>query len=238
MTQPPHNRNALITGAGRGIGAVIAKALATAGANVVLVARNRSELDAVVDEIRRTGGSAEAIRGDLATEPERIAATALERFGNIDILINNAADQTFAPVSQFSPDAFRESVAVNLVAPFVLARALLPKMLARRDGWIINIASDLAYRVRSGGAAYCSTKRALVALSEVLQLEHRAGGVRVSVILPGITATNWDGKPLDHPDKAQHLDPEDIAEAVLWCCTRRRGARIDSIIIHPAVQDS
>ena len=238
MTQPPHNRNALITGAGRGIGAAIAKALATAGANVVLVARNRSELDAVVDEIRRTGGSAEAIRGDLATEPERIAATALERFGNIDILVNNAADQTFAPVSELSPDAFRESVAVNLVAPFVLARALLPEMLARRDGWIINIASDLAYRVRSGGAAYCSTKRALVALSEVLQLEHRASGVRVSVILPGITATSWDGKPLDHPDKAQHLDPEDIAEAVLWCCTRRRGARIDSIIIHPAVQDS
>jgi NAD(P)-dependent dehydrogenase (short-subunit alcohol dehydrogenase family) len=238
MIQLSQRRNALVTGAGRGIGAAIAKVLATAGAHVGLVARSISEIEAVVDEIRRAGGSAEAIHGDLATEPERIAAAALERFGNIDILVNNAADQTFAPVSELNPHAFRESVAVNLIAPFILARALLPEMLVRCDGWIINIASDLAYRVRSGGAADCSTKRALVALSEVIQLEHRARGIRVSVILPGITATSWDGSPPDHPDKAQDLDPEDIAEAVLWCCTRRRGARIDSIVVHPAAQDS
>jgi NADP-dependent 3-hydroxy acid dehydrogenase YdfG len=92
--------------------------------------------------------------------------------------------------------------------------------------------------VRPGGGAYCSTKRALVALTEVLQLEHRVDGIRVSVVLPGITATSWDDKSPDDPSKADHLAPEDVAETVLWCCTRPNGARIDSIVVHPSVQDS
>ena len=203
-----------------------------------MVARNRSELDAVADAIAGGGGSAHCVVGDLSIEPSRIADAATEAIGRIDILVNNAAVQAFGPSIAFDADVFRQSVAVNLTAPFVLAQAVLPGMIGRREGWIINIASDLAYRVRPGGAAYCSTKRALVALSEVLQLEYRGDGIRVSVILPGITATTWDDLPPDHPSKRHHLDPDEIAEAVLWCCTRRGGSRIDKIVIHPSVQDS
>ena len=85
---------------------------------------------------------------------------------------------------------------------------------------------------------YLATKRALLALSEVLQLEHRADGIRVSVILPGITATAWDGLTPEHPSKAGHLHPSEIAEAVLWCCTRTGGARVDTVVIHPSIQNS
>jgi NADP-dependent 3-hydroxy acid dehydrogenase YdfG len=129
-------------------------------------------------------------------------------------------------------------VDVNLTAPFALAKAVLPDMISRRERWIVTIASDLASRARIGGAAYRSTKRALLALSEVLQLEHRADGIRVSVVLPGITATTQDGLDPGHPSKAGHLDPSEIAEAVLWCCTRSSGTRVDSIVIHLSVQDS
>jgi 3-oxoacyl-[acyl-carrier protein] reductase len=231
-------RGALVTGAGRGIGAAVARRLAAAGARVALVARNREELDQVADEIARTGGSARPVAGDLAAEAPALASRALDALGRIDILVNNAAIQAFAPVLQLDPDTFRESAAVNLTAPFLLAQAVLPGMIGRREGWIVNIASDLAYRIRPGGAAYCTTKRALVALSEVLQLEHRSDGIRVSVILPGITATTWDGRPSTHPSKDAHLPPAEIADAVLWCCTRSHGARVDSIVLHPSVQDS
>jgi NAD(P)-dependent dehydrogenase (short-subunit alcohol dehydrogenase family) len=235
---PLASRGALVTGAGRGIGASIARALAAAGASVALVSRNEEELHGIADEIERLGGSACCIVADLAEDARGVASSALEALGQVDILVNNAAVQAFAPVLEFDQETFRETVAVNLTAPFILAQAVLPGMISRREGWIVNISSDLAYRVRHGGAAYCSTKRALLALSEVLQLEHRADGIRVSVILPGITATTWDGKPADHPSKRDHLHPTEIAEAVLWCCTRRSGARIDSIVIHPLVQDS
>lgn len=236
--RPLASRGALVTGAGRGIGASIARTLAGAGANVALVSRNEAELRKIAEEIEGSGGVAYCIVGDLADEARRIAEHAMEVLGPVDILVNNAAVQAFAPTLEFSEEVFRNAVAVNLTAPFLLAQAVLPEMIGRREGWIINIASDLAYRVRTGGAAYCSTKRALVALSEVLQLEHRADGIRVSVILPGITATTWDDRPENHPSKREHLPTAEIAEAVLWCCTRRGGARIDSIVIHPSVQDS
>jgi short-subunit dehydrogenase len=237
-TLPLASRGALVTGAGRGIGASIARVLAAAGAEVALVSRNQAELEKIASDIMLGGGSAHVIVGDLAEGAKEIADNALGALGQVDILVNNAAFQAVSSVLSFRHDAFRETVAVNLTAPFILAQSVLPGMIGRREGWIINVASDLAYRVCSGGAAYCSTKRALVALSEVLQLEHRADGIRVSVILPGITATTWDGEPVDHPSKRDHLDPADVAEAVLWCCTRRGGARIDSLVIHPSVQDS
>lgn len=238
QTGPLASRRALVTGAGRGIGAAIARTLAGAGASVAIVSRNRSELQGVADEIGRSGGSAHVIVGDLAVDAERIAADCLAALGPTDILVNNAAIQAFHPVLEFEADVFRDAVAVNLTTPFILAKALLPGMIRNRQGWIINIASDLAYRVRKGGAAYCSTKRALLALTEVLQLEHRADGIRATVILPGIAATTWDDNPPDHESKRDHLDPDEIAEAVLWCCTRRAGTRIDSLVIHPSVQDS
>ena len=188
------SRGALVTGAGRGIGAAIARALASAGAEVALVSRNKVELQGVADDILRDGGLAHCILGDLAGDARRIANDCSEALGRIDILVNNAAVQAFGSVLAFNADVFRETVAVNLTAPSSSPRPVLPGMIGRREGWIINIASDLAYRARPGGAAYCSTKRALVALSEVLQLEHRGDGIRVSVILPGITATTWDNQ--------------------------------------------
>jgi NAD(P)-dependent dehydrogenase (short-subunit alcohol dehydrogenase family) len=232
---------ALVTGAGRGIGACVSQTLAGAGAGVALVARTTEELEVVASEIITSGGQAYAISADLALagSASEVVARTIKVLGRVDILVNNAALQLFGPVLEFQEDAFRATVDVNLTAPFALAKAVLPDMISRGEGWIVTIASDLAYRVRvGGGAAYCSTKRALLALSEVLQLEHRADGIRVSVILPGISATTWDGLPSGHLTKAEHLRPSEIGEAVLWCCTRTSGARVDTIVIHPSVQDS
>ena len=233
-------RVALVTGAGRGIGASISRTLASAGASVALVARTTEELEAVASEIISLGGRAYAISADLAVagSASEVVAQTIEELGRVDILVNNAALQLFGPMLEFSEEAFRATVDLNLTAPFALAKAVLPDMISRHEGWIVTIASDLASRVRTGGAAYCSTKRALLALSEVLQLEHRADGIRVSVVLPGITATSWDGLDPGHPSKTGHLHPSEIAEAILWCCTRTSGTRVDTIVIHPSVQDS
>jgi 3-oxoacyl-[acyl-carrier protein] reductase len=231
---------ALITGASRGIGAAIAHTLATSGADVALLARGGEQLETVGQAIRALGAKVATIASDLRAPGSASAAVAraASELGPVDILVNNAALQLFGPILEFGEDEFRAMVDVNLTAPYALTKAVLPSMVSKRQGWIVSIASDLAYRVRAGGAAYCSTKRALLALAEVIQLEHRQDGIRASVILPGITATTWDGLPPAHPSKEGHLDPSQIAEAVLWCCTRPDGARVDLVSLHPATQES
>ena len=233
-------RVAMVTGASRGIGASIARTLAESGADVAILARDHVELERVARAIKDTGARVATIPIDFRVRgsAQEAVARATSELGPVDILVNNAALQLFGPILDFGEEEFRAMVDVNLTTPYALAREVLPSMVSRRQGWIVSIASDLAYRVRVGGAAYCSTKRALLALSEVIQLEHRQDGVRASVILPGITATTWDGLPTDHPSKEGHLDPSQIAQAVLWCCTRPDGARVDIVSLHPAVQDS
>jgi hypothetical protein len=195
---------ALVTGASRGIGKAIALELARAGAAVAVVARSveasgprGGSIHATVDEIRGlAGGRAHAIRADLALESDvlRAAREALDAFGRVDVLVNNAAylaRSTFATLAVLSPESWQRQLAVNLTAPFLLTRALAPGMRERGEGRILNITSSAARASRAdvlGGKrplVYGPSKAALNRLTELLASELRDANVMVAALDPG-----------------------------------------------------
>ncbi|HJU89069.1 MAG TPA: SDR family oxidoreductase [Gemmatimonadaceae bacterium] len=227
-------RTAVVSGASRGIGAAIARTLAGAGARVALLGRSKGSLQGRAAEL---GAEAVTIVCDVAEERDvaRAATEIEERFGGPPaILVNNAGRFVLAPAHELSPDDFRSSIDVNLVAPFVLVRAFLAAMRARGTGHIVSIGSIADHSAFPENAAYAASKFGLRGLHEVLRAELRGTGVHATLVSPGPTDTPlWD--PID-PDtrpgftpRASMLRPEAIAEAVLFAVTREPAVNIDEI---------
>ena len=195
MTEVPlAGRVAAVTGAGRGIGRAIAIGLAAAGARIALIARTTSELDAVAAEIEAGGGTALAITADVgrAGEPERAASQAEGQLGAVDILVNNAAVVwPLGPTSLIVPGDWVEALAINVTGPVMLTRALLPGMLERGWGRIVNVSSGIAEHPGAmiRGNAYAATKAALEAHTITLAAELDGSGVTVNVFRPGTVDT-------------------------------------------------
>jgi NAD(P)-dependent dehydrogenase (short-subunit alcohol dehydrogenase family) len=236
--RPLSERVVVVTGGSRGIGEATAFAFARLGADVAIVARHYASLDPVVTGLRGLGVQAIAVEVDLrdGDAGEHVVEEVARELGPVDVLVNNAAIQDFDPIASMTTARFADTIAVNLTAPFGLIRAALPGMVERRRGWIVNVASDLGYRVIPGGAAYCASKRGLIALSESVLAEHRDHGVRVTVVMPGATATRWDGIDPSDASKDWQMSAEDVAEAIVWCCLRPDGVRVDSLVLHPSAQ--
>lgn len=179
---------ALVTGASRGIGREIAIAFAREGADVVCN-YNRSEQHAhsLVQEIESLGRMAIAVQADVAHEDqvEHLFSTALDRFGRVDTLVNNAGFATLYRVVDMPTEAWDDLISAHLRGTFLLCRAVLPQMLERQDGRIINISSQLAYKGRSGWAHYSAAKAGIIALTRVLAHEVSREGIRVNCIAPG-----------------------------------------------------
>ena len=180
-------RVALITGASRGLGREIARLYARRGARLVLVARGEAALREVAEEL---SGSTEvlALVADVGEEAEHISGAALNRFGRVDVLINNASEigPSPMPLLEVYPwDALLRVFRVNAVAPLHLTQLLLPRMKARREGVIINVTSDAAVQAYTGWGGYGATKAALEQLSPVLAAELVGSGVRLNVVDPG-----------------------------------------------------
>ncbi len=211
---------ALVTGAGRGIGKAVARLLAQCGCRVVLSARTAAQLEAVEQEIRDLKGSAIAVVGDLTRDEalEELVAESRRAFGSIDILINNAGWGKRAPVVKASIDDWDQTLRVNLRAPMILARALLPDMIAKGEGAVINIGSISGKSGEANGAAYAASKFGLIGFTQSLYEEVRERGIKVSVILPGFVDT-----PLIPPnrqlDRSKMIQPDDIAQAVHYVLT-------------------
>ncbi len=179
---------ALITGASRGIGRAIALAYAGAGASVAVTARTAEQLDALVAEIEGFGGTALAIPADLAleTDIQRIAETTVQRFGRMDILVNNAAIiHPRIDLVDFDPALWRQVLDVNLTAVALLTKAVLPGMIAQGSGKIINISSIGGRKGARGRSAYRVTKAALISLTESVAAEVKRHGIDVNCICPG-----------------------------------------------------
>lgn len=181
-------RVALVTGASRGIGREIALAFAREGADVACnYHRSPDAAEEVVDQIEAMGHRAIAIHADVAQQDqvEVMVARATEKLGRIDILVNNAGFATLYRVSEMPVEAWDDLIAVHLKGTFLTTRAVLPQMLERKDGRIINVASQLAYKGRPGWAHYSAAKAGIIAFTRVLATEVSRDGVLVNCIAPG-----------------------------------------------------
>jgi 3-oxoacyl-[acyl-carrier protein] reductase len=202
------NPTAVVTGASRGIGRAVAKRLA-ATHSIVAVSRDPGRLKSLVDEVAKSGGQCRACAVDLR-DPGEIEREL--RGIDADVLVNNAGVITKKPLLRLSPDEWREMMDVNVSALFHVTRHLLPGMIERGHGHIINIASIAGRSAFPGGTGYVATKHAVLGFSESLMLEVRDAGVKVSVVMPGSVAT--DMKVSDSADQSWMLKPDDVAEVV------------------------
>lgn len=211
-------KNALVTGAGKGIGRAIAVALAQEGANVALLARTESQLRDVAQEIEQLGGKAVVVTADIAdrTAVEAAVTQAATTLGTIDILINNAGIGTFAKLVDMDPAEWEKIIQVNLMGTYYATRAVLPQMIARETGDIINIASTAGQRGAATTSAYSASKFAIMGLTESLMQEVRKHNIRVTALTPSTVATELaiNNKLTDgNPEKV--MQPEDLAEFII-----------------------
>ena len=232
MGGPLDGQVALVTGGGTGIGRGIGIELGRSGAAVTLIGRRRRPLEESCRAVGAEGGRATAAVGDVsvAQDVERIVDETLEREGRIDILVNNAGVGSGAAIDRHDIEVWDRVMATNLRGPFLTARYVLPGMRQRGSGHIINISSESGLMHYEGDGAYGISKHALNALSEYIQVENQAYGIRVDTICPGMVVTPMtEHSPgLDH---SKCLYPEDIADLVLWLVTRRRNIKIGTPIL-------
>jgi NAD(P)-dependent dehydrogenase (short-subunit alcohol dehydrogenase family) len=213
-------RTAIITGASRGLGAALARSLARTGARVVLVARSREPLEAVVEEIRASGGEAWAIVADLADKRaiHRIAGEASALAGPVDLVIHNAATLgaiPLRPLAETDCEQLELALATNLLGPFRLTKALVGSMVVRRRGLIVHVSSDAAREAYADWGAYGISKAALEHMARTWNTELTGSGVRSIVVDPGEMNTQMHAEALPGSDTSTLLDPKVAAENVI-----------------------
>jgi NADP-dependent 3-hydroxy acid dehydrogenase YdfG len=234
VPQPLAGRTALVTGASRGIGAAIARRLARDGARVALVARSEQALERLAGEL---GNGAVAAACDLHLPGAAdVVQAALDDLGADppDILVNNAGAFLIAPAHETSVDVFRETLEINLTAPFAFVRTFLPEMRRRGAGHIVTVGSIADRTTFPGNAAYAASKHGLRALHEVLRAELLASGIRVSLVSPGPVDTElWDSVDPDGREgftpRARMLTPDAVADAVRYVVTAPVQLNVDEL---------
>ncbi len=224
---------AVVTGAGRGIGRAIALALGRTGAHVVAAARTVADIDAVAGEIAGAGGRATAIAADIADETSvrALFAAVRARLGRLDILVNNAGIGLYGPVKDFPVGDLDRVVAVNLRGTFLCCQEAMRIMVPARAGTIVNISSVVGFRGYPNQAAYTATKHAVMGLTKTLAVEAQEHGIRVSAILPGGVDTRMVREARPDLDPAILLQPEDVAQTVLYLLSLSDRAAVDEIYI-------
>ncbi|HEX7957741.1 MAG TPA: SDR family oxidoreductase [Pyrinomonadaceae bacterium] len=210
-------KTAIVTGGTKGIGRAIAGALAAEGMNVCVGARNLDEVKQTVRELESLGeagatGAACDVR--VYEEVEALVAHAVEEFGGVDVLVNNAGVGLFKPVEETSPEEFRAVLETNLFGVFYGCRAVLPEMKRRGGGYIVNISSLAGANPHPSMSAYNASKFALNGFSEALMQEVRHDGIKVSYVMPGSVNTEFGGGTVSE-ENAWQLQPEDVARVVL-----------------------
>lgn len=226
-------KTALITGAGRGIGRGIALAFAEQGCDVAACARTADEVNATVDAVKRTGRRALALVGDVSNprDVHSCVNEALNAFGHIDILVNNAGYACFKPFGELSAADWQRTLDVNVTGPFFCIKAVLPSMIARGSGRIINISSVAGLKPLMNQSAYCASKHALNGLGNVLAMELRQYGIAVHTVCPGGVDTRLAQEAMPDRDKSDWMTPEDIAHACLYLATLSPRAATDELVI-------
>ena len=225
---------AVVTGAGRGIGKAVALSLAKSGCRVVLSARTPAQLEEVQREIEQGGGTAAIVPTDLTRDEaiDTLAAESRRAYGAVDVLINNAGWGKRSPVVKINVEDLDQTVRLNLRAPILLAKLLLPDMIAKNEGAVINIGSVSGKTGEANGAAYSATKFGLIGFTQSLYEEVRERGIKVAVILPGFVDT-----PLIPPnrqlDRSKMIQAADVAQTVHYVLTSPTTSCPVEITIRP-----
>ena len=238
----PNNRRrklALVTGASSGIGDTFARRLARSGYDLVLVARNVERLEALAGTLREAGTRVEVLPADLG-QPLGLAVVEARLAAEppIDLLVNNAGFGTAGPVASLDPDREEEEVRVNCIAPLRLARAVLPGMLERKRGAIINVSSIAGFQPGPFTATYSASKAFLTTWSTALHEEVRSAGIVVQALCPGFTRTEFQqraGVNRDRIPAVAWMSADEVVSASLRALKRRRavcipGARNSALV--------
>lgn len=236
-------RVALVTGASSGIGEATARALAARGARVAAVARRRDRLEALA---RECGGAVAGEVADVSGEDgaRSAVAFAVKAFGRLDLLVNNAGVMLLGPVEGADVEEWRRMVELNLLGAMYATYAALPHLVAAR-GHVVVVSSVAGKVARGGFGGYSASKFGVAAFAEALRQEMSAKGVRVTVVEPGIVATELAGHVTHEPSRRMleertaaltPLRPEDVADAVLYAVTRPPHVALGEIVIRPTGQ--
>jgi NAD(P)-dependent dehydrogenase (short-subunit alcohol dehydrogenase family) len=208
---------AVVTGASKGIGFAVAEALARAGANVLLCARNEQEVRRAAESLAGTGGGrAIGVRCDMRSydDVRALIQKSVSEFGGVDILVNNAGVGSYAPIDQLTVEQWSQMIETNLSGVFYACHEAIPEMRRRGGGFIINIGSLAGRYAMPGGSAYNASKFGLIGFSEAMMLDVRQDDIRVSCVMPGSVATHFNNHTPTEAD-AWKIQPEDIAGVVL-----------------------
>ncbi|WP_353952202.1 SDR family oxidoreductase [Knoellia sp. S7-12] len=236
----------IVTGATSGLGRAVALAVAAEGADVALLGRRESDLGRVAGEVRNLGVRAMPVQVDLA-HTEALASVVddvVAQLGAPKVLVNAGATDAPGSVQDLDLEDWNRVVAVNLTAPFMLARAVMPHMRGSGGGLIVNVSSVAGRRGWANASAYCSTKFALTGLTQSLAAEGRAGGIRVCVLYPGAMATNWGtfdpaaerGSSTPVHDERESLDPGVVADLVAWMATSPGRPVLNEVTVTPLLE--
>lgn len=233
MAKELAGKTALVTGASRGIGRAISIALAGEGATVVLTARSAEKLEVVAEKVRKADGQTKIVMAELTDEnsiKNLIAAVAAE-YGRLDILVNNAGITHSAKLEETATEDWEKVMQINARAPFILCREALPLLRKAESACIVNISSVVGVKGYPLQSAYTASKHALRGMTISLAEELRGSNVRVHLLCPGGVDTEMVGSVRPDIKKEDLIDPEEIAELVLYLTTHKGNAVLDELHI-------
>ena len=237
----------VITGASSGLGESTAKLLARHGAKVVLGARRKDRIDAVVNEISAAGGKAVGFAVDVTkhVEVEALIKGAVESLGRVDVLVNNAGIMPIAPIHLLKVEEWDRQIDINIKGVLYGVAAVLPQMQKQKSGHIINLASVFGIKMFApGGTVYCATKSAVRALTEGLRMELHSENIRCTMISPGAVATELPESSSDEATRKNlrefmkmAIPADSIARAIAYAIEQPANVEIDEIVVRPIAQD-
>ena len=230
---PLSGKVALVTGGNRGIGKAIALRLASLGADLAICGRDESALRATAEELRPSGARVHSQRADVtcAADVASLIRQSEAALGPVSILVNNAGMGLFGPLHEKTEAEWDTLMNTNLKSMFLVSRAVIPGMIQRKSGDIINISSLAGKSTFAGGAVYCASKWAVQGLSGCMAEDLRAHGIRVSTVCPGSVFTDFSGRGPKDPGKV--LTANDVAHAVAMIATQGPQSFLSEVHLRP-----
>lgn len=233
ITNDLRKKCAIVTGAGKGIGRAIALGLADCGVNTVLASRTGDDLQVLKKEIEAKGGHALAVPTDVSTQGDvkNLVSQAVGAFGGVNIIINNAGVGKFGPLEHTSLETWDRIMAINARGPFLLCRECIPHLRKHDRSFIINIGSVVSVKGYINQAAYSASKHALMGMSKALAKEVQKDGIRVHMVCPGGVDTDMVGDARPDLDRSILIQPQEVADTVLFLLAQSGNACMDEIYI-------